>query len=261
MGVTQKHANNPGNSPKGFAGISALAILTALAAAIMALCAGPGYGFGWWHYRLSFNLLRWAEWIAYAALILGLIALNLSAMRRAYLRLAIHALAFIVAIAVVIAVNQFWGKAAEVPPIHDISTDLIDPPAFEAVLPLRGEHANPIDYAGAEVAEQQTAAYPDLRPIQVQDAPASAFSAARDVIAELGWEVISVEPARGRIEAVAITPWFGFRDDVVVRVRPAERGSVVDVRSKSRVGVSDLGANAERIRNFVTAFSRRTQVL
>jgi uncharacterized protein (DUF1499 family) len=65
------------------------------------------------------------------------------------------------------------------------------------------------------------------------------------------WEVVAADAAAGRIEATATTPWFGFRDDIVVRIVPADGGSRVDVRSVSRVGKGDLGVNARRIREFL----------
>ena len=67
----------------------------------------------------------------------------------------------------------------------------------------------------------------------------------------MGWEVVAADPAAGRIEAVATTFWFGFKDDIVVRVAPAGAGSLIDARSKSRVGVGDLGTNAQRLRAYL----------
>lgn len=139
------------------------------------------------------------------------------------------------------------------PPIHDITTDPDDPPRFEAVVPLRAGAPNPLEYGGPQLAAAQWAAYPDLMPLAVGSPPGAVLEAARSVAMELGWEVVAVDPARGVLEATATTFWFGFQDDVAVRVRPGESGNaVVDVRSISRVGVGDLGANADRIRAFLT---------
>ncbi len=138
------------------------------------------------------------------------------------------------------------------PPIHDVTTDPDDPPRFEAVVPLRGAAPNSLEYGGSQLAAAQRAAYPDLMPLAVDSPPRTALEAARSVAAELDWETVAVDPARGMLEATATTFWFGFEDDVAVRVRPAESGgAVVDVRSVSRVGVGDLGANANRIRAFL----------
>ena len=139
------------------------------------------------------------------------------------------------------------------PPIHDITTDPDDPPRFEAVVPLRAGAPNPLEYGGPALAAAQRAAYPDLVPLAVDSPPSAVLEAARSVAMELGWAIVAVDPARGVLEATATTFWFGFEDDVAVRVRPsAGGGALVDVRSISRVGVGDLGANADRIRAFLT---------
>src|SRR6266851_2196550 len=117
-------------------------------------------------------------------------------------------------------------RAYRLPAINDVTTDPLDPPRFEAIARLRSRESNPITYAGLRAAELQRAAYPDIEP---------PLLGRRD----------------GLIEAVARTPIMGFRDDVVVRVRPAQEGARVDVRSASRYGRSDLGANASRVRALI----------
>ena len=136
------------------------------------------------------------------------------------------------------------------PPIHDITTDTDDPPQFDAVVTLRAEAANSLDYP-AETAVAQRAGYPDLATVTMRGDPASLVERARAVATGLGWEVVATDPAGGLLEASDTTFWFGFIDDVVVRIRPAAGGSKVDVRSVSRVGGGDLGANAARIRRFL----------
>jgi len=143
------------------------------------------------------------------------------------------------------------NKAGSVPPIHDITTDTASPPAFQAVLPLRADAPNPSEYGGDSIAQQQREAYPDIEPVLLDVPPAQAFQRALEAAREMGWEIVSAEPAEGRIEATDTTFWFGFKDDVVVRVEPAAGGSRVDVRSVSRVGRSDVGTNAERIRDYL----------
>jgi uncharacterized protein (DUF1499 family) len=149
-----------------------------------------------------------------------------------------------------------WKQRADrVPPIHDITTDLADPPAFEAVLPLRQDAPNPSEYGGDSIAAQQREAYPDLGPLTLDLPLDAAFRRAQEAARDMGWEIVDSDPARGRIEATATTPWFGFKDDVVVRVRPEDGGSRVDVRSVSRVGRSDVGTNARRIREYLEELS------
>jgi uncharacterized protein (DUF1499 family) len=144
--------------------------------------------------------------------------------------------------------------ARSVPPIHNISTDVDDPPEFDAVVALRGANSNPLAYDRDKLAAPQQEAYPDVVPLELADAPADVFDRALEALKGLGLEVVNADHEAGRIEAVATTFWFGFKDDVVVRIRPLPSGgSRVDVRSVSRVGQSDLGANAARIAKILDA--------
>jgi uncharacterized protein (DUF1499 family) len=141
----------------------------------------------------------------------------------------------------------------DVPPINDITTDLEDPPAFASDPAERGRD---MSYP-AEFVPQVQAAYPDLETIRVSSEPARALELAEQTARELGWEVVAVDAAAGTLLARETTRVFRFVDDVVVRVRPGEGGgAVVDVRSKSRDGRGDLGANATRIRAFASALPR-----
>ena len=145
------------------------------------------------------------------------------------------------------------GQSRGVPPIHDITTDMVDVPAFVAVLPLRAGAANPPGYAGAAVAAQQAKAYPQIRPLVLAEAPAAVFPKAEAAVGAMNWKLVATNAAEGRIEATATTGWFGFKDDIVIRIRADGPGTRVDVRSKSRVGVGDLGANAKRISAYLLA--------
>ena len=148
--------------------------------------------------------------------------------------------------------NLLWLRQGQVsPPIHDITTDTADPPEFVDILPLRAGAPNPPEYAGSEVAEQQLAAYPEIEPLELDVSPAEAMALAESAARAMEWEIVTVAAGEGRLEAVATTAWFGFKDDVVVRITPAGDGSLVDVRSKSRLGLSDVGTNARRIRQFM----------
>lgn len=150
----------------------------------------------------------------------------------------------------IISVNGMRSMGG--PPIHDISTDTVDPPAFVDVVPLRqaANAANPPQYAGAEDAAMQAEAYPDIQTIVLDMPAAEAFARAEAAARAMGWDMVAVAPAEGRIEATASTSWIGFKDDVVIRVAAAGNGSRIDVRSKSRVGKGDAGMNARRIREF-----------
>jgi uncharacterized protein (DUF1499 family) len=224
-----------------------LAIATALAGFLLLLVGGPGTRAGWWPFRTGFTLMQWAAYGAIAAAVFALLGLVLGGAR------ARAAIGLVVAVGVFAVPWTFRRNAQKVPPIHDITTDTDDPPLFVAVLARRAGAPNPPEYAGPEVAAQQKQAYPDLAPIVLPDPPDRAFARAKAAAEALGWEIVAAEPAEGRLEATATTRWFGFKDDVVVRVRPDPAGSRLDVRSKSRVGRGDVGANAARIRAFRSA--------
>ena len=229
-----------------------MAFIPAAGAMAMLLLAGPAARFGWWHFRTSFDVMRWAAYIGAAAAVLSILA---AAMRLRHRRPVFWCL-----VALVLGAGAFgvpWHQlrtARSVPPIHDISTDTDNPPAFVAVTAaLRGPDTNPLEYGGAELARAQHEAYPDLAPLALPVPPAQAFARALAAAKQMGWAIVAQDETAGRIEATATTFWFGFKDDIVVRIAAADGGSRVDVRSVSRVGKSDLGTNARRIRQYLAA--------
>ncbi len=233
--------------------IALLGLSMAIVAALVLAAAGPGYRVQLWGLGTGFDMLRWAVYIGLAGAAVSLAGAAVSLVKRntKTLPLALGGIILGVAIA---NIPYSWREAArEVPAIHDITTDTADPPAFVAILPLRVGAPNPPGYAGRAVALQQERAYPDIRPVLLAVAPVTAFERALAAARAQGWEIVAVAPDEGRIEASDTTLWFGFVDDVVIRVTPTDRGSRVDIRSKSRVGVSDVGVNAKRIRKFLTA--------
>lgn len=145
------------------------------------------------------------------------------------------------------------------PLINDITTDTHDPPVFVEVLELAPNRGRDMVYAGGHVSAQQHQAYPDLEPAKVPLAPREALIKLRGALIELpGTELVDVDLDAGRIEATSTSRLFRFVDDVVIRVRPlttvpGATGSIVDIRSKSRDGKGDLGANAARIRKLLAA--------
>jgi len=145
----------------------------------------------------------------------------------------------------------------KLPAIHDITTDPINPPRFDALAPLRaGDGANTAVYAGLYSAEQQHAAYPDIETVQLDAPVQTAYDVTLNLITRRKWRIVDArapQPPRreGRIEAVAQTPIMGFREDVAVRVLPDGDGSRVDIRSSSRYFESDLGSNAARITKLI----------
>lgn len=188
---------------------------------------------------------------AAAAIVLGILA-SLAAPRGSGKPGVLSAL-FGVGLGLVAAyIPLSWRLAAQtLPPINDVSTDTRDPPQLVALLPMRGDATTAAEHAGDRVARLQAAGYPDIGSVMLPVAPSEALTRTEQVARALGWNVVAVEPDDGRIEAIAVTPWFGFHDDIVIRVRPVPEGSRIDIRSKSRQGLSDLGANARRVRAFV----------
>lgn len=201
--------------------------------------------------------------LAVAALI-GLVAVIVSAAgivrtlvsNRSGVRFAIMGL--VLGLLVAAPVVQAIVAGAQVPGIHDITTDLDNPPQFDAVVALRGEGTNPLDRAEPEnLAELQRQAYPDIATIEVGAQPGKVFEAALETARAEGWDIVAFNPEAGLIEATATTRVMNFRDDVAIRVVEREGGAAVDIRSVSRVGISDLGANANRIRTFRDALKKK----
>ena len=149
----------------------------------------------------------------------------------------------------VLAILFIAGRpGAGVPPINDITTDWVDPPQFVAAEDIPANEGRDLAYPGATFTEQQRAGYPDLASQRLAMPPAEAFAAARPPGEGQGWSITFEDPATGHLEATDTTRFFRFVDDIVIRVRPDGNASIVDVRSKSRDGQGDLGANAARIR-------------
>jgi uncharacterized protein (DUF1499 family) len=224
----------------------------AIVAGVALLLAGAGHRFGWWSFGTGFRVLRWAVYGAVAAALISAAALVIAPLR-AQRRGMFRALTGLIVGGVVAGVPlSYLQTARSVPPIHDITTDTDDPPAFEAIAPLRADAPNPVTYGGPAVAAQQRDAYPDIVPADYSVAPQVAFEAALATARAMGWTIVATDEAAGRIEAFDRTFWFGFTDDIVIRIRPTDAGSRVDVRSTSRVGVGDVGTNAARIRAYLT---------
>jgi hypothetical protein len=159
---------------------------------------------------------------------------------------------------IVLAYPAYLGlQYRKLPPIHDITTDVLDPPRFEALARLRaGEGANSAVYAGLYSAEQQRTAYPDIETVELETPVQRAYEVTLQLVNKRKWLVIDERPPQlprriGRIEAVARTPIMGFREDVSIRVTPDGEDSRVDIRSSSRYFEGDLGSNAARVAKLI----------
>ena len=254
-----------------------LALLVSLLVPVWFLVAALGTRFGLFDWRVGFGLMTFklSGPILLGALGFALIGLILALIvpPRAGRRLAL--------IAVLIpALGLGYGLTAasaakKIAPIHDITTDLADPPAFSAaVIAARAKvpGGNGVDLASAKlpddprfgplagkpVVDVQRAAYGDIKPLLTDSAAFDAFQVALDTAqAQKGWVVDRNDSASGMIEAHATSFWYGFTDDIVIRVRalPDDSGTMIDMRSTSRVGLSDLGMNARRVRAYMQALN------
>lgn len=232
--------------------LKTLALGAALLAALTLLAAGPGTRFGVWPYATGFLLMRIAFFAGLGSATVALVLLVLPKTRAA--GVASLAVALLLGLATAYVPWSGVKTARSLPFIHDITTDTENPPSFVSILPLRADAPNPPEYGGEEVAAQQREGYPDLQSLVLPIPVSQAFEEALEAASAMGWEIVASEAADGRIEATDTTFWFGFKDDVVIRVEDAAGGTRLDVRSKSRVGRSDVGANAARIRKYLSAF-------
>jgi hypothetical protein len=239
---------NPGSARLGNR-LVAVGLLVALASAAAMVFSGIGYRLDLYHFRVGFTILRWAFWFALAGALLSLAGLVITGGRP---RTTLVAALVGTAVGVVAAyIPWSWKQTADaLPYIHDISTDTANPPEFVAAARLRKPGDHPITYDGREVADLQQKAYPDLGSLTTKAPAEKVFEAAKAAIASMGMKLEDADPAQGRIEATQTSLLYGFTDDMVVRIVTGADGTKVDVRSKSRVGRSDLGQNAKRIRTF-----------
>jgi uncharacterized protein (DUF1499 family) len=220
------------------------------------MLAGLGSRWGWWHFRTGFQILTWAAYGGLAAAGISFTGIVMALVRAPRRGLLAALIGLVLGLVVAGIPWQLKLTAQQVPPIHDITTDTENPPEFVAVVPLRRNAPNPTDYGGAGLAAQQRAAYADLKPVFLKVSPEQAFVNALAVARDMGWEIVDAQASEGRIEATDTTFWFGFKDDVVVRIKAADQGSRIDVRSVSRVGKSDVGTNAKRIRAYLERLTR-----
>jgi uncharacterized protein (DUF1499 family) len=241
---------------RGLPLIVAVGLLIVLLGLLAEILSGFGYRLSVWGLGVAFRVFVYGSFVAAAGgvlCILAALATRPGTGRRGF---GISILGIILAVAGLGTVLRWRAAAEKAPPIHDISTDLTNPPQFVAVLPLRAKAPNSATYDTADATKQRNG-YPDIQPVTLPVPPGSAFRVALAAARDMGWAIDAADSAAGRIEATATTTWFGFKDDVVVRIGPDPKGSRVDVRSESRVGGSDVGTNAARIRKYEQRLTAR----
>ncbi len=246
-------ASGTGRSPLRH--LPVLAATLATAAAVL-LALGPiGWRAGWWHFRFAFQtLMPWAGYCGIAALAVSALALLLGRSRIEWRGVALAVAAFVAGLLIAYVPWHYDQMRQTVPPIHDITSDPDNPPAFAAVVAARtADGGNPVTYEGAKIAEQQRRAYPDIAPMSLALPADAAFNRALEAAQRMGWTIVAADDTAGRIEASDRSRWFGFTDDIVIRITRSDSGSRIDVRSSSRLGRSDFGVNAARVRAYLGA--------
>jgi uncharacterized protein (DUF1499 family) len=210
---------------------------------------GFGTRLGMWSYSGGFTVASGGILLASAGFFLGVIGYVVALRKGLSTERSSILIALVICTILLVQVGMQMNALASVPAIHNISTDTQDPPAFDALVAVRAaEGANPLVYDANVLAEPQRQAYPWVQTLELPTNPGILLNEAVSVLEDMGLAVVNVSAEQGIIEATATTFWFGFKDDVVIRVREsAVGGSVIDVRSVSRSGQSDLGVNAKRI--------------
>lgn len=250
-----------------------LTLALSILAPLTFIFAGLGSRFGLWSWQFGLGTLtrEVGPLLLIITLVLGLISLLLAFLIKPRKGLIVGLAAILIPVLAFGQLKATQAKVAKLPLIHDITTDTQDPPSFGAAIMAERnalEGVNTVDYAGKRaptsetdangervtklVSALQTQAYPEIRTLVLSEAPDIVFGRAEQVARDLGWAIKESDPAMGRIDATDTTFWYGFKDDVAIRLRPAEGGGTrLDVRSTSRVGLSDIGANAARIESFL----------
>lgn len=230
--------------------------LTSIIGFLMVVLPGPLYQFADVDLKTAFAILRYGVYVGGASLILILLNVLVNRKNVKWVSTVLYTVLSLVAVGMPVSMKS---KAGAVPPIHDITTDVTNPPEFVALAEERAEAPNPITYEGGDVTAQQLDAYPHIKTQRVPQPLAEVYTAAEIAIDRLGWERAKEGEANNTLEATDTTTWFGFKDDVVVRLQEQDNHTLVDVRSKSRVGKSDLGKNAERIDLFLTELRKQLE--
>jgi len=231
--------------------LARLAFFLALLAALIVAACGPAHRYLGIDLDIALAVYRYGFYLAAASMALALATLvptRPGDRRRGFLAAL---LGLVIGLAAAWAPAGWLLAARAAPRINDISTDTANAPAMVVTQQMRRGAPNPAAYPGNAAAAQQRAAYPDILPILLNVTPAEAFRRVDEVAMSMGWDIVARAPADGRIEAVDTSEWFGMTDDIVVRIRAeGAHGTRIDIRSKSRIGESDFGENARRIRTF-----------
>ena len=252
------------NDPKGW-----LILLLGIGAPLAFVIAAGGSGLGLWGWQAGLGAVPWIVGAALLTLIIAIVGIILDRRKGRKTRWPLLGLGLAGTVGFFVYLTGYVSPMLSLPAIHDITTDLADPPQFSA-LALREDNWDNIP--GADDGEMRgmnprqrwatlhQEAFPDIRSVRIDQPVAEVIEKAKRLAEDRGWEIVNVEPASGHLEATDTVSLFRFKDDVVIRARAAENGaaSIIDMRSVSRVGVHDLGVNSERVRKFLSDLSGTT---
>lgn len=252
------------NDPKGW-----LVAMLGVGAPLAFLVAAGGSGMGLWGWQAGLGAVPFIILVAVLALVIAIIGVVLDRRKSRKTRWPLLGLGIMATLGFFVYLLQYISPMLTLPAIHDITTDLADPPQFTA-LTIRADNWDNIP--GADDSEMRgmnprqrwatvhQEAFPDIRSVRIDQPVAEVIEKAKRLAEDRGWKIVNVDPASGNLEATDTVSLFGFKDDVVIRARSAENGaaSIIDMRSVSRVGVHDLGVNSERVRKFLSDLSGTT---
>ena len=237
-----------------------------------------GYRMGAYDFGVGFAGIKYTVYLTLAVFVLGLLVMFLQRKRNpSESKAAMHAV--LISLIPMIGIGSQIMTAKSVPSIHNISTDTVNPPEFSRIAEIRTSEHNPLEYDASKLAALQNEAYPEVKTIYSELSLPEAHGKALVVAEALGWEVVNQDVVTGIIEATETTKLWNFKDDIVIRVTGVggvadgetiaetiadsdniagseNKRVAVDLRSVSRIGQSDLGANAKRIEKFIDGFNR-----
>lgn len=250
--------------PKGW-----IVLILAVASVIAFFGSALGGGLGFWGWQAGLAFLGWTLLTAVIALLIAIIGVILDRRKSRKTRWPLLGLGTVTAVGFIGFVLSYIMTAQSLPAIHDITTDLADPPKFVA-LTVRADNWDKIpgadddDMRGMNPRQRWATlhqeAFSDIRSVRIDEPVAQVIEKAKRLAEDRGWKIVSVDAAAGHLEATETVSLFRFKDDVVIRARAAENGaaSIIDMRSVSRVGVHDLGVNSKRVRRFLSDLSGTT---
>ena len=242
--------------PEGSKVWSKLVLIASIICVFCVVLAIFGVRLGAFNFRVASDMLESTFQAGVAVLLVALIVFVGEAETRIKSGIAI-----VILLPILAGIGMHYTPAPELDdqgqrpkPLNDISTDTQNPPTYDALVALRPKNSNSLDYPD-NAASLQAERFPVIKPIESRLSKEAAFEHALAIVNESGWELVSQNKEQGKIEAVASTLFFGFKDDIVIRIQAKGEMSVVDIRSHSRIGKGDKGKNAERVNGFIKAFN------